>query len=479
MCLKQPDLCARTFVDFLLFRLKDQHQPSITRSACAAYLASFLARAAFLPHSLVLQALDQLTSFCHDYCKSVTVPAKGLTRSASSNVVLGSKSSAAAALEAEASALSSLTAKHQVLYASVQAILYVLCYHLEPLLQHQPQHQQQQQQQQQQHDTHDQQPHKHSRHHHHHHQRHSMADAVRQLVKERVLPLLEHPLQPLNVCLPSVVAEFKHQVQAAGIADLSHITPPDEVMRQAQRPLEMFFPFDPYLLKRSSGALGLSTSYIRWRHGHPRSSARHGNQGAGSDSEDEEVELEEAEEGEEEGPGGQELDMDNDVHSSSSASSSDDEAITEDGSLKSSVPSDAMLSRPRLKAHASGLPHTSSIPRPLAHHHRHTHHPLGLFHQSMRVAGGGKQAHGGGSYDPMGTSYSPGSNTHGNPSSSNGGSPPLGSSPLVVDYHRGVHGGGSLYAQSLSPMQMGTPPIHHMHAHLHARQTLPTVATHK
>eukprot|EP00983_Pelagomonas_calceolata_P042020 1138304-Pelagomonas_calceolata.AAC.2 len=33
-------------------------------------------------------------------------------------------------------------------------------------------------------------------------------------------------------------------------------------MRRAQRPLEMFFPFDPYLLKRSSGALGLSTSYI-------------------------------------------------------------------------------------------------------------------------------------------------------------------------------------------------------------------------
>lgn len=37
----------------------------------------------------------------------------------------------------------------------------------------------------------------------------------------------------------------------------------DEVLRRAQRPLEMFFPFDPYLLKRSAAALGLSTSYIR------------------------------------------------------------------------------------------------------------------------------------------------------------------------------------------------------------------------
>eukprot|EP00983_Pelagomonas_calceolata_P021602 676835-Pelagomonas_calceolata.AAC.1 len=189
----------------------------------------------------------------------------------------------------------------------------------------------------------------------------------------------------------------------------------------------------------------------------------------------------------------QELDMDhNEVHSSSSASSSDDEANTEDGSLKSSVPSDDMLSRPRglkgmpqpgfgslalvwkkkhrmalqrlagclcvcvdhlpsvpgyslpdpspvpsslsqssilnilvyvchrLKAHASGLPHASSIPRPLAHHHRHMHHPLGLLNHSMRAVGGGKQARVVGSFDPMGTSYSPRNNTHGVASSSNG-----------------------------------------------------------
>jgi len=36
-------------------------------------------------------------------------------------------------------------------------------------------------------------------------------------------------------------------------------------MRSSQRPLELFFPFDPYLLKRSSSALRLSTSYIRYK----------------------------------------------------------------------------------------------------------------------------------------------------------------------------------------------------------------------
>jgi RNA polymerase I-specific transcription initiation factor RRN3 len=104
----------------------------------------------------------------------------------------------------------------QVLYASVQAILYVLCYHMEALLNPAAQHQGQQQQQQ------------HKRPHQPPQQPPSSTTTptdVCLLVRERVLPLLHHPLQPLNVCLPSVVAEFKHQVQAARIANLSNIAP--------------------------------------------------------------------------------------------------------------------------------------------------------------------------------------------------------------------------------------------------------------
>ena len=36
------------------------------------------------------------------------------------------------------------------------------------------------------------------------------------------------------------------------------------------RSLDAFFPFDPYLLKRSSKYLELKESYISWRHGHPQ-----------------------------------------------------------------------------------------------------------------------------------------------------------------------------------------------------------------
>ncbi len=128
--------------------------------------------------------------------------------------------------------------KIQVLYASVQALLYVLCYHLETLLQLPPQQQQQQQQHHHHHHHHHhsnqpsvqhvtQQPQPAPKAHKHSHLLHrSTADTARQLVRERVLPLLQHPLQPLNVCLPSVVAEFKHQVAAAGIAELPSGTPP-------------------------------------------------------------------------------------------------------------------------------------------------------------------------------------------------------------------------------------------------------------
>ncbi len=60
----------------------------------------------------------------------------------------------------------------------------------------------------------------------------------------------------------------------------------------------MFFPFDPYLLKRSSGYLVLKESYVRWRHGHP--SQRHqavagagGGLHGGSEEEEEDDESEE------------------------------------------------------------------------------------------------------------------------------------------------------------------------------------------
>ena len=49
-----------------------------------------------------------------------------------------------------------------------------------------------------------------------------LAAATRQLIRGSLLPLLGHrQLAPLSVCLPSVVAEFRHQAAALGLVELS------------------------------------------------------------------------------------------------------------------------------------------------------------------------------------------------------------------------------------------------------------------
>ena len=49
--------------------MADPRQPDITRSAAAAYIASFLARAAFLPEPLLLEAIEKLADWCLQYCR--------------------------------------------------------------------------------------------------------------------------------------------------------------------------------------------------------------------------------------------------------------------------------------------------------------------------------------------------------------------------------------------------------------------------
>lgn len=60
-------------------------------------------------------------------------------------------------------------------------------------------------------------------------------------------------LAPLQVCLPTVVDEFTRQAQKFGLMDCKGLLPGE--LKRAQRPLEMFFPFDPFLLRRSAQVL--------------------------------------------------------------------------------------------------------------------------------------------------------------------------------------------------------------------------------
>lgn len=293
-CAEDPARCCGAFATALLARLRDARQPPITRSAAAAYLASFLARCALVPEALVVDVLQQLAKSCGEYVSSVGGGGSSGGGARSGVVMLTANGSSGVLSAAGANGGSGSGSaggggdlqKHQVFYAMVQALLYVLCYHMEPLVHQQRQH-----------------PGASAAH----------AAAVKALVREQVVPLLSHPrLSPLAVCLPSVSAEFVRQAAALKLADLAPLlqqlraaapgpvqqqqggaadgsggaaaAAPAPLVRPAVRPLEMFFPFDPYLLRRSSRFLDLEKTYVRWRSGHPHAG------GTGAEEEDEEDE---------------------------------------------------------------------------------------------------------------------------------------------------------------------------------------------
>ena len=57
-CLQDPERAGKAFVDLLLARVTSASCSVATRTAAAAYLASFLARAGFLPAPLLIYALQ-------------------------------------------------------------------------------------------------------------------------------------------------------------------------------------------------------------------------------------------------------------------------------------------------------------------------------------------------------------------------------------------------------------------------------------
>ena len=55
---QDPATCSEELLTGLVARLQDGRQPAVLRATCAAYAASFLARASFIPDALVVQALQ-------------------------------------------------------------------------------------------------------------------------------------------------------------------------------------------------------------------------------------------------------------------------------------------------------------------------------------------------------------------------------------------------------------------------------------
>ena len=299
---------AGRIADALIERVTDPHHPPAGRLASAAYLASFLARAAFLPPAFLAAALARthrwcaatvaaaahgardLTSVGNTSAGNASASGRRLSRGFGSSFEIADGESGSGSGEGEGADVRRPTSAPEFADASAatlavfdsacQALMYVLVYRMEDILRAGG----------------------------------APAEALRALPLRDVL---YSRLEPTKTCLPSVVLEFLHRaadarlpgfdddlverhkaerraarsagdagengaVRANGSVDAFpiHAAPPQlrrsgsagaalggdlaEAVRQ-RRPLRMFFPFDPYLLRRSAALLRLPLTYVAWR----------------------------------------------------------------------------------------------------------------------------------------------------------------------------------------------------------------------
>ncbi|XP_042428117.1 RNA polymerase I-specific transcription initiation factor rrn3-like [Zingiber officinale] len=191
-CSLDPDTCGLKFAILLtdIFVSKDEDPDS--RMKAVAYLASYLSRAKFISSSLVTSILQRLVDWCFEYCQLQESREKMISPQAD-----------------------------RIFYSGCQAVMYILCFRLRSI---------------------------------------SDVPHLKQLLFHLPLDsILCHPtLDPLKVCLPLIVQEFLRQASAARLFkkpmpyfyDDSFESEFSKAFGGIER-LDMFFPFDPYLLKES------------------------------------------------------------------------------------------------------------------------------------------------------------------------------------------------------------------------------------
>ncbi|KAL3691627.1 hypothetical protein R1sor_005278 [Riccia sorocarpa] len=205
LCSLEPSSCGSRFASLLCDIFTSKSRPSNTRMSAAAYLASFIARAKYLPVDVIWTSLRRLASWCASY------GTHEIGTRASGNVPD--------------------SVLHGVFYSACQAVMYILCFRLK-LLADEP-------------------------------------DGKRHLRGLHLQQIVEHRLNPLKVCLPSVVEEFLKQASTLQLVDQKHWHASKERLEGNTRSmlvgdvrLDMFFPFDPYLLRHSDRFI--RPNFIYW-----------------------------------------------------------------------------------------------------------------------------------------------------------------------------------------------------------------------
>ncbi|XP_076852234.1 RNA polymerase I-specific transcription initiation factor RRN3 [Brachyhypopomus gauderio] len=192
---------AEAFLDHLWKILQSPSQPAVIRQASAGYMGSFLARAKFLPIATVKACLDLLVSWLHLYIDTQDS---------------GSKAFCDVSL-------------HGPFYAACQAVFYTLIFRHKLILEG------------------------------------SMRKGLDYLQKLNLERIVMSRLNPLKVCLPAVTNMFaaitrKYQLvfcytiierNNRSILPVIRSSMGGDSLTTNTNPLDTFFPFDPYLLKRS------------------------------------------------------------------------------------------------------------------------------------------------------------------------------------------------------------------------------------
>ena len=307
-----PSFCSRSLLSLLLNKLADKNQAAIVRSACAAYIGSFLARAAFVPEIIVIETFHKLADWCMRYAREED--RRGGLPPIPSASMLGANNEA--------------ISRHSSFYAACQALLYALCYHMEPLCSQNNSADSRGEK------TRCQMPMSNSLEHDGRSIKDKCAGSVHRLFTDVLPSLLTHQLDPLSSCAKSVVYEFCRQAKFLGYDEVANTVGQWETRNSSSdagnrflRPLEIFFPFDPYLLRRSAVPLDLSHTYVKWRKGHPAAVIPdEGNDGrvVGGSSDEDLVSYE------------SELDSDDESSLQISSSESDDMKRTRFGSMPDS-----------------------------------------------------------------------------------------------------------------------------------------------
>lgn len=184
-CSLDPDDCGTRFAVTLISIFESSAYPEL-RMSSAAYLASYLSRAKFIPASFVANMIERLVTWCSDYCGNQDGDMNPMA--------------------------------HKVFYAAFQAIIYVLCFRMKSI---------------------------------------AALPRLRSQLK-RLDYILKHPLNPLKVCLPSIVDEFLRLAKQTSLFTLPDNLVNDGMLESdlsmafgGRERLDMFFPFDPCLLKRT------------------------------------------------------------------------------------------------------------------------------------------------------------------------------------------------------------------------------------